>query len=402
MKTQYSILFFILSVLAVGCARENVIKNPSAQKYIVVLKANEVQGLESHLGKRQSITKQEVVRTMTSQLAVEHALQPAKLIYSAALEGGVYELTREQVNKLSQDPRVDFIEKDQQVHINAVQSGAVWGLDRIDQTALPLNQSYAYPSGGYQVNVYVIDTGILTSHSQFQGRASSAMDFVGNDYDATDCNGHGTHVAGTIGGSTYGVAKNARLYAVRVLDCDGSGSYSQVIAGIDWVTRNHKSPAVANMSLGGPISQALDNAVRASIRSGVTYALAAGNENSDACQSSPSRVWEALVVGSSTVADTRSSFSNYGSCVSLFAPGSEITSTWIGSNYATNTISGTSMATPHVAGVAALYLSQYPSATPEQVKSALVNSSTSNRLSGVGAGSPNSLLNTQFLGSRDN
>ncbi len=398
---QY-IIFLLFTVFAISCAEQNPKENQNgSENYIVVLKSDEVQLQSRNLSSRQSISKREVVKTMMSDLASQHQLEPAKLVYSTVLEGGVYSLNAEQLEKLSQDPRVDFIEKDQKISINATQNGAVWGLDRIDQVSLPLSQSYNYPLGGSQVNVYVIDTGIQTTHQQFQGRAFTGADLVDNDNNATDCNGHGTHVAGTIAGSTYGVAKNARLYAVRVLDCEGSGSFSGVIAGVEWVTQHHVSPAVANMSLGGGISNALDNAVRASIQSGVTYALAAGNDNEPACNSSPSRVSTAIVVGSTTSSDSRSSFSNFGSCVSIFAPGSQITSSWIGSNTAINTIDGTSMASPHVAGVAALYLAQNPWATPAQVKSALLSAAVSGRVANAGSGSPNLLVNTQFLGAGD-
>jgi subtilisin family serine protease len=243
------------------------------------------------------------------------------------------------------------------------------------------------------VSAYIIDTGIRFSHTQFGGRAVSGYDAVDGG-SADDCNGHGTHVAGTVGSSTYGVAKSVRLVGVRVLNCQGSGTNSGVIAGVDWVTQNHAAgqPAVANMSLGGGASTALDNAVNNSINDGVTYAIAAGNSNANACNYSPARVAAAVTVGSTTSSDARSSFSNYGTCLDLFAPGSSITSTWHTSNTATNTISGTSMATPHVAGVGALYLQGNPAASPATVRNAIVNTATSGVLTGVGSGSPNRLL----------
>jgi subtilisin family serine protease len=245
------------------------------------------------------------------------------------------------------------------------------------------------------VRAYIIDTGIRTTHTQFGGRASAVFDAFGGN--GQDCNGHGTHVAGTVGGSTYGVAKSALLRAVRVLNCSGSGSTSGVISGVDWVTANHISPAVANMSLGGGASSALDTAVNNSINSGVTYSIAAGNSNTDACTQSPARVAAAITVGSTTSSDARSSFSNIGTCVDIFAPGSSITSAWSTSDTATNTISGTSMATPHVTGATALYLQSHPGSSPATIRNALVNNSTTGHITNVGAGSPNRLLYTLFF-----
>jgi subtilisin family serine protease len=251
------------------------------------------------------------------------------------------------------------------------------------------------------VTAYIIDTGILTTHTEFGGRATPGFDAVTSGGSAVDCNGHGTHVSGTVGGTTYGVAKDVRLVAVRVLDCNGSGSTSGVIAGIDWVTANHATPAVANMSLGGGASTALDQAVQRSIASGVTYAIAAGNGNfigiaQDACKSSPARVPEAITVSATNSSDTKASWANYGTCVDLFAPGVSITSAWATSNTATNTISGTSMATPHVAGVAALYLQGHAAAAPQEVRDALVAAATPSVVKSAGRGSPNLLLFTSY------
>jgi subtilisin family serine protease len=285
------------------------------------------------------------------------------------------------------------VEQDSVVSLAATQSGATWGLDRVDQRNLPLSGTYTYNTTASNVTAYVIDTGIQTSHPQFGGRAAASYDAVGGN--GQDCNGHGTHVAGTIGSSTYGLAKGVRLRAVRVLDCNGSGSNSGVIAGVDWVTSNHAANSVANMSLGGSASSALDTAVRRSISSGVTYALAAGNSNANACNSSPSRVTEAITVGATTSSDARASFSNYGSCLDIFAPGASITSTWTGSG--TNTISGTSMASPHVAGAAALYLGLHPGASPATVRNALVGTATAGVVGSPGSGSPNLLLYTLGL-----
>ena len=314
--------------------------------------------------------------------------------YSQALEGFAASLPPRALDRLRDEPRVSYIEADQRVRVVDTQSPATWGLDRIDQRNLPLSNSYTYNATGSGVKAYIIDTGIRKSHTEFGGRAIDGTDRVDGSLPTADCNGHGTHVAGTVGGTTYGVAKQATLVAVRVLDCNGSGTTSGVIAGVDLVTSNHAAgqPATANMSLGGSASTSLDNAVNNSINDGVTYAIAAGNSNANACNYSPARVAAAITVGSTTSSDARSSFSNYGTCLDLFAPGSSITSAWHTSDTVTNTISGTSMATPHVAGVAALYLQGNPSAAPSTVRDAIVGSATSGVLTGVGSGSPNLLL----------
>jgi subtilisin family serine protease len=312
--------------------------------------------------------------------------------YSAALTGFHITTSESAARRLAADPAVALVEQDQVVSIAATQTNATWGIDRIDQRNLPRSTTYTYPNTAGNVHAYIIDTGILTTHSQFGGRAASGWDFVDNDADATDCNGHGTHVAGTVGGSTYGVAKAVQLVAVRVLSCSGSGTTAGVVAGINWVTANAIRPAVANMSLGGGASTTLDNAVNNSIDSGVTYALAAGNSNANACNTSPARVANAITVGATTSTDARASYSNIGSCLDLFAPGSSITSAWYTSTSATNTISGTSMASPHVAGAAALVLSANPSFTPAQVRTSLVNNATTGVVGNAGTNSPNRLL----------
>ncbi|PRX49091.1 peptidase inhibitor I9 [Prauserella shujinwangii] len=319
-----------------------------------------------------------------------------KRIFTRALPGYAATMSEAQAKRVAADPAVAYVEQNRRMRISADQANPPsWGLDRIDQRDLPLNRNYSYSSSAAGVTAYIIDTGVMTSHSDFGGRAKSGYDFVDNDATANDCNGHGTHVAGTVGGAAHGVAKGVNLVGVRVLDCGGSGTYDGVIAGIDWVTRNAAKPAVANMSLGGSVSTAVDDAVRRSIASGVTYALAAGNDyGANACNTSPARTAEAITVGSTTRTDARSGFSNIGSCLDIFAPGSDITSTWIGGNSATNTISGTSMATPHVAGAAALYLAGNPSATPKQVRDALVANGTTGKVSSPGSGSPNVLLYT--------
>ncbi|HVE86893.1 MAG TPA: S8 family peptidase, partial [Myxococcales bacterium] len=273
-----------------------------------------------------------------------------------------------------------------------------WGIDRIDQRDLPLDQTYNYNASGKNVHAYIIDTGIRITHQDFGGRADVAFDAQNDGKNGIDCHGHGTHVAGTVGGTVYGVAKNVSLHAVRVLDCKGSGSTEGVVAGIDWVTANGVHPAVANMSLGGPADPALDEAVRRSVASGVVYAIAGGNESADACLDSPARVAEAITVGATTDGDVRASFSNYGNCVDIFAPGYQITSDWNEGDMATNTISGTSMATPHVTGSAALYLEGHPQATAADVAAALVDNSTPDLVKNPGQCSSNHLLYTGFIG----
>jgi subtilisin family serine protease len=313
-------------------------------------------------------------------------------VYAFAIRGFAARMTEEEAIAISRDPGVAYVEEDGVMEAIATQSNPPWGLDRIDERDRPLSGTYTYVTTGSGVNAYVIDTGIRRTHTQFGGRAVSGFTAINDGRGTTDCNGHGTHVAGTVGGSTYGVAKSVRLFAVRVLSCSGSGSTSGVIAGVDWVRANHIKPAVANMSLGGGASSSLDTAVRNSIAAGVTYAVAAGNSNANAGNFSPARVGEAITVGSSTSSDTRSSFSNFGSVVDIFAPGSSITSAWSTSDTATRTISGTSMATPHVAGVAARYLQSNPSAPPTTVRNALVADATTGRLSGIPSGTANRLL----------
>ena len=319
--------------------------------------------------------------------------------YTKALAGYTAQMTPAQALELSQDPAVASVEQDGYVSITGTQSPAPsWGLDRIDQRNLPLDNAYSSDSAGSGVTAYVIDTGIRTTNTDFGGRASIGFDSVGDGQNGVDCNGHGTHVAGTIGGTKYGVAKSVSLVAVRVLGCEGSGTWSGVIGGIDWVTAHHAPNSVADMSLGGGASSAVDTALANSVAAGVTYAVAAGNSNTDACTQSPARAPSAITVGATTSADARASYSNFGTCVDVFAPGSGITSDWNSSDTASNTISGTSMASPHVAGSAALYLGGHSGASPSTVTAALLGAATPGKVTGAGSGSPNLL---DFVGTGD-
>nr|CEL21916.1 Alkaline serine exoprotease A precursor [Kibdelosporangium sp. MJ126-NF4]CTQ92696.1 Alkaline serine exoprotease A precursor (EC 3.4.21.-) [Kibdelosporangium sp. MJ126-NF4] len=315
-----------------------------------------------------------------------------------ALGGFAARLTAAEARTLAADPRVASVAPDGIARISDTQNNATWGLDRIDQKNLPLDTKYTYANKGDGATVYVVDTGVYFAHSEFGGRAKSGYDFIDNDSDASDCQGHGTHVAGTVGSATYGVAKNANIVAVRVLNCSGQGEWSQVISGIDWVAKNGKKPGVLNMSLGGGANSSVDDAVKRAVAAGFVNAVAAGNNNgANACNTSPARTPEAITVGSTDNSDNRSSFSNIGTCVDIFGPGSNITSTRNGGG--TAQMSGTSMATPHVAGVSALVLTANPSYTPAQVRDALVTNAADGVLKNVGSGSPNKLLNTQFIGS---
>lgn len=372
-------------------------------QYIVVLKSDyideEIAATESvsissmSASSLRAMRKQKIL-SVTEEISGSYNAN-VRQNFTSAVQGFVATMDEAEMKDLMFDERVDFIEQDQIVTTTVTQSNATWGLDRIDQDSLPLDSQYTYDLDGSGVTAYIIDTGILASHSNFGGRVTSGFDAIGDGNGTNDCNGHGTHVAGTVGSATYGVAKDVDLVAVRVLDCGGSGSNSGVIAGVDWVASVASGPSVANMSLGGGNSTALDNAVNSAINSGITFVVAAGNDDSDACTGSPNKVPAALTIASTTSSDARSSFSNFGSCIDMFAPGSSITSTW--SNGGTNTISGTSMASPHVAGVAALYLQANPSASPSQVEVALESAAATNKISDS-LGSPNLLVQTTFAG----
>jgi subtilisin family serine protease len=311
-------------------------------------------------------------------------------VYVAALNGFSATLNDGQLNALRNNPNVDYIEADQEFTADATVTAASWGLDRIDQRSLPLSGTFTYTSTASAVRAYIIDTGIYTAHSQFGGRASNVYDAFGGN--GQDCHGHGTHVAGTVGGSSYGIARSAMLRGVRVLNCSGSGSTSGIIAAVDWVRVNGIKPAVANMSLGGGYSSSLNTAVNNLHNSGIFVAVAAGNENQNACNVSPASASSVYTTAASTSSDAKASYSNYGSCVDGYAPGSAIKSAWIGSTTATNTINGTSMASPHVAGVAALYKGNYGDVASSTIVSWINTNATASKITGNPTGTPNRLL----------
>ncbi|WP_299002192.1 S8 family peptidase [uncultured Shewanella sp.] len=367
--------------------QQNAIKD----NYIIVFNTPSVLNLNDELSITSFVNQQSI--TIENNYDVKVIKN-----FGNTINGVLVKANAEQIAAMQSNPDIKYIEQDQILSIDPIvntlgdQSNPTWGIDRVDQRDLGLSNSYHYDYDGTGVTAYVIDTGVLNTHNEFGNRASSGYDFVDNDNDATDCNGHGTHVAGTIGGSTYGVAKNVDIVGVRVLSCSGSGTTSGVVSGIDWVKNNASGPSVANMSLGGGASTTLDNAVNEAVAAGISFVVAAGNDDSDACNYSPARAADAITVGSTTSSDARSSFSNYGSCLDIYAPGSSIKSAWYSSNSATNTISGTSMAAPHVAGVVALYLDEDPSLSTSAMTNLLSSRSSKNKISDAISSSPNELV----------
>lgn len=346
-------------------------------QYIVVLNEFPAQPQGRAVGYEQGIAR---ARQAIEGLMNENRIPADKVkhVYAFALDGFSATLTEDQMIRLSRDKRVKYLEPDQVVTISGTQTNATWGIDRVDQRDLPRDNTYTWNTTASGVTAYIIDTGIRYDHVEFEGRATFGYDAFGGN--GSDGNGHGTHVAGTVGGKTYGVAKKVNLVAIRVLDNRGSGTSSGVVAGMDWVAANAAKPAVANMSLGGGASTSIDNAVTNLFNKGIPVIVAAGNDNKNACDYSPARAARAYTVGATTSTDAKASYSNFGDCVNIFAPGSSITSAWSSNKTSINTISGTSMASPHVAGAAALYLADNPNATPQMVYDALTTSSTKNKV----------------------
>ncbi|MEU6021428.1 S8 family peptidase [Micromonospora sp. NBC_01739] len=355
------------------------IDNPNAipDSYLVVLKDDS------------AVNAQTLTRELTTRYDVKVAHT-----YSHALNGFAGTMSHATARRLAAQPGVAYVEQDIEVRLTSTQvNPPSWGLDRIDQRHLPLDNTYTYPDATNRVRAYVIDTGIRTTHADFGGRAVWGINTTGDGIN-TDCNGHGTHVAGTLGGRAFGVAKSVSLVAVKVLGCGGVGTTAAVIAGVEWVTAQHvtKGTAVANMSLGAKGSHVtLENAIRGSILKGVLYTISSGNNNSDACEYTPAKVLEAITVNASTIGDSRALFSNWGRCTDIFAPGQEIRSAWYTSDNSSYIASGTSMAAPHVAGAAALILGVTPGLTPQQVGNLILGNATQDKIPNP-EGSPNRLL----------
>jgi serine protease len=380
-------LSFALVAASASAGELRTAAKPVEGRYIVVLKPQ--------IAKLSAETKSRALRVpeIARQMSTQHRVQMIRS-YEHALRGFVVKADDAALAKLIADPRVQYVEEDGIVSLSATQTGATWGLDRIDQRALPLNTTYTYTPTGAGVRAYVVDSGLLATHSDFTGRVGAGFTAINDGRGTGDCNGHGTHVAGTLGGTTWGVAKGVTIHPVRVFGCGRNTTWSEVIAGVDWIRANHIKPAVANLSLGDPANTSADAAVNNLINAGVTVVVAAGNNAADACNYSPARVPGAITVGAIDSNDARSASSNFGSCVDIFAPGGAVRSAWWTSATAANTLGGTSMAAPHVAGAAALFMSGSPTATPAQVATALINRASINRVILPGTASPNRLLST--------
>jgi Subtilase family/Peptidase inhibitor I9 len=366
-------------------------------EYLVVLKGAPSATLTASAATAATVASMELaVHAQIDGLAARHAATVTRR-YSAALLGFAARMSEADARSLSEDPAVAFVEENGVVHASAVlQASPTWGLDRVDQPSLPLDTRFLQLGQGEGATIYIIDTGILSTHAQLAGRVLPGFSIIEDGRGTTDCNGHGTHVAGTAAGTTYGIAKKAKVVPVRVLDCNGEGTNQGVVDGINYVAGKRTPMAVANLSLGGDPSLAVDQATAAAVAAGIVMAVAAGNENVDACGSSPARAPSAITVGATDRLDVRSSFSNFGACVDLSAPGTDITSAWIASDTDTNTISGTSMATPHVAGAIAAFRAANPTATPAEIAAAITAKAFPNKILDP-KGSPNLLLSTRFV-----
>ena len=382
-----AIFVALMSCFAAQAVEIKGVGSPNAipYRYIVVFKD---QATVSASGAKMSVA------TIASQVSGKYGAAVGRT-YQYAIKGAAVTMDLKQAQAMAMDPSVAYVEQDQRVSVVGTQTSATWGLDRIDQTNLPLSRTYTYPSST-GVHAYVIDTGLRSTHSDFTGRVGAGFDAINDGNGTNDCQGHGTHVAGTVGGTKWGVAKDVTIHAVRVLDCTGNGTTSGVIAGMDWVVGNHVKPAVANMSLGGEVSQAVDDAIARMTNAGVVTVVAAGNDGANACNYSPARASSAITVGSTTNTDARSSFSNFGTCVDVYGPGSNITSASRSSDTGSTSLSGTSMASPHVAGIAALYLSKNPTATIAQVTSAILTNALNGKITGISSG-VNKFANIEFL-----